>query len=279
MAKKYLLFDIGATKTRFAVSADGRNLRSLRIVPTPQKFDAAMKVFDLTIQGIVSGRLSAAAGGVPGPADYKQGIMLKTPNLPAWKGKPLKKTLEKIFNAKVYLENDALMSALGEANYGAGKGYRKVLYVTVSTGVNAKLIVDGKISELSGSGVGHQIIDASGPKCPHCGVRGTWESYVSGAALRRRYGKAPRDILDKKIWDEEAKWLALGIANSIRHWSPQIVVMGGGIALSGKVSLVSVNSYLKQFMRTFPAVPQVKKAILGDLGGLRGALAYLRQQK
>lgn len=270
----YLVFDIGATKMRLAISENGQKLNEPKIIPTPQNFQEAMTQFkQLTQELIGSEKIAAAAGGIKGSLDKKEGVLLNPPNLPNWKGKSFKQEAERIISAPVYLENDAVLAGLGEANFGAGKDHHIVVYLTVSTGVGGVRIINGKVDENAlGFEPGHQIIVPDGLPCG-CGGKGHLESYISGAGLKRRYGKNSEEITDPRIWDEVAKFLAIGLNNTILHWSPDIVILGGAVMKS--VDLEKVKIFLKEYLTIFPNPPEVVLAKYDSDGGLLGALKLI----
>lgn len=268
MKGPYLVFDIGATNTRFAFSKDGKRLRKPIIFKTPKDFGQAMKVFGQKVkeEGI---KINSAAGGIAGPLDTKKEKLLNAPNLPKWNGKPLKKEMEKALGAKVVFENDTALVGLGEAVKGAGKGYDIVCYLTVSTGVNGARVVDGKIDKNAlGFEIGKHIIDFESKE--------TLEGITSGGAIEKKFGKKPEDIKIESFWDKEAEILAIGVYNSILYWSPEVVVMGGGVMNNFPIDLV--RKHLKKLPQIFENMPEVKEAKLGDIGGLEGALQLLKDR-
>lgn len=94
--------------------------------------------------------------------------------------------------------------------------------------------------------------------------------------LKKKYGKKPYEITDKKIWDETAKILAYGLNNTIVHWSPDIIVLGGSMFKKIGIPVPRVRFHLKNILKIFPELPAVEKAELGDVGGLYGALVFLK---
>ncbi len=267
----YLLFDIGGTKMRLALSGNRKSFGKVKIVPTPKRFSEAMGLFGKTARELANGKkFSLAIGGTPGPFN-KARTKIFPQNLPQWKNKDLKKALEKTLRAKVYLENDSALVGMGEVIYGAGKGRKIVAYLTISTGVGGARIVEGKIDRNSfGFEPGGQIIDK--------GLSKTLEDMISGKALEHRYHKKPHEILDPKIWNQTARLLAVGLNNTIVHWSPDVIVLGGSMMKKIGIPIPRVREHLKKILR-FPAMPAIRKASLGDLGGLYGALAFLKDLK
>lgn len=276
----YLLFDIGGTNMRLAVSEDGKKIKKKRIVPTPKNFARGVARFKEIAKSISGGKIKAAAGGLPGPLNKDRSRLLTAPQLPDWAGKPLRESLKKSLDVPVYLENDVALVALGEANYGAGKGYPIVAYCIIGTGVNGARIVDGKIDKTAfGFEIGHQIINTEAKFSDALGIRGSLEAYVGGANVERRFGKKPYEIKDNKVWNELAGWLSVGLNNTIVHWSPDILVLGGSMMKGVGIKIEDVENHLKKTLKVFPNLPKIKKARLGKLGGLWGALAYLKQMQ
>ncbi|PIT92262.1 MAG: hypothetical protein COU08_03045 [Candidatus Harrisonbacteria bacterium CG10_big_fil_rev_8_21_14_0_10_42_17] len=284
----YLLFDIGGTKMRLAVSEDGATFGEPIIISTPKNFDEGMKVFSKLSKTLSGGRMiTFAGGGVPGPLDAGKSCLLASPNLSGWVGKPLRASIQVAVGAPTFLENDTAIVGLGEAVHGAGRGYAITVYVTISTGVNGVRIVDGVIDRNAfGFEIGHQVIafsahgtkDGDLPICLNCPVPGHLEAYVSGTAIAKRYGKKPYDIHDEAIWDTVARHLAYGLNNTIVHWSPHIVVLGGSMMKEIGIPLDRVQHHLRETLTIFPVLPDLKKAELKDIGGLYGALAFLKQK-
>ncbi|TSC67171.1 MAG: glucokinase [Parcubacteria group bacterium Gr01-1014_72] len=276
----YLLFDIGATKMRVAVSVDGETFGEPAIEETPQDFEeGVLRITALALERSGGQKIAAACGGIAGPFDRTKSVLVNAPHLPKWKGKPLRAALEAKLGTPVTLENDTALVGLGEATAGAGKGQRIVAYITVSTGVNGVRTVGGNIDESAlGFEIGHQIIDAGGALANAFHGEGRLEDFVSGSSFLRRFGKHPRDITDEAMWEETARLLAIGVHNTILHWSPDIVVIGGSMMKTPGISLARVDEHLKKILTIFPERPPLVPASLGDFGGLHGALALLQKQ-
>ena len=256
-----ILFDIGATKIRMAYSVDGEIFEEPKVFETPKNYEEILNLFKETTKELADERgIKTIAGGmsrsIPGLTDDR-----------------FKKDLVEIFGVAALIENDAAMVGLGEANWGAGRGFEIVAYVTVSTGVGGTRIVNGKIDEHAiGFEPGKQIIDVNTKK--------TLEEMISGKALAEKTGKHPKEITDENIWDEHAKILAIGLNNIIVEWSPNCVVLGGSMITGNpSISVEKTEQYLKEILKIFPQLPAIRKAELGDFGGLYGALAYLKDLK
>ncbi|MDP4001348.1 MAG: ROK family protein [bacterium] len=270
MNKKYLLFDIGGTNTRLALFRQGaKSFDEPIIYKTPKKFSDGMKKLKTMATQVCGSKIAGAAGGIAGPMDSTKAKLVNPPNLKGWGGKNFKSTLSKIINAPVTVDNDTAVVGLGEAVAGAGKGFPIVVYVTVSTGVNGVRVVNGKIDpSYLGFEMGKQIMDEQGRNL---------EWYVSGNSLKKRYGKIPHEIKDKKIWANVIKHLAVGLNNTILHWSPHVVVLGGGVM--NEMTMPPIAKELKKILKIYPKLPAIKRSKLGDFGGLHGARTLIRQIK
>ena len=266
---------------RIASSKNAKDLEKSKIVATPEKFDDGMLVFKNTVRELAgTNDIEAIAGGVAGPLDKERKAILNAPNLKGWWAAPLKSELERICQGPVYLENDTAIVGLGEAIYGAGSGKNIVAYITVSTGVNGVRIVGGEISPSAmGFEIGQQIINFDGERfCPACDAPGYLESYISGSAFEKKFAKKPYEIFDPDLWEETAKLLAIGLNNVVVFWSPDIIVLGGAMILGNPaISIERVKFHFDQLLKIFPEPPPIEKAALGDVGGLYGGLAFLRQ--
>ncbi len=147
----------------------------------------------------------------------------------------------------------------------------------------------GKIDANSmGFEVGHQILDADSSIIPEMKKfekqikekgwnYGSLTSYISGSAVRLRYGKEAKEIDDEKVWEKLAEILAIGLNNVVVFWSPDVIVLGG--SMMNKIPIDKVKDNLNKTLKIFLEHPEIKKAELGDSSGLYGALALIAQMK
>jgi glucokinase len=224
------------------------------------------------------GPVAGAVVGVPGPIDYSSGEVLRLSNLPGWEGPISAGHLTEEFGLPVLLANDADLAALGEHRYGAGRGSSDMLYLTCSTGVGAGVILDGRLvhGRLSLAEVGHTIIDRSSHE--------TVERLGSGTALARLAGEDAASVAARaRAGDADARRhfaavaedFAIGVFNLVHCYSPQIVVIGGGMSQAGDLLLEPIRAMLGQCSAGCPASrASVVRAEGGDDVGLRGAAAY-----
>jgi glucokinase len=272
----FLLFDIGGTQTRIALAHRDEIIEESDY-QTIQSYPEALAMLVREARSMAgSNAITAAVIGVPGPLNADKTMLLNAPNLSEWVGQSLHDDLSDGLKVPVHIENDAALAGLGEAVYGAGSGYRVVAYLTISTGVGGVRIVDKKIDvNIMGFEPGHQYIDLDKsvyPQAPY----GTLEKYVSGEAIQARTGIPAHEITDQDIWRATETTLAFGIHNTIVHWSPEVVVLGGGLVRSEAVSITTIANHLQEIMYIFPEIPPLKKADLDDNSGLMGALALAK---
>jgi len=249
--------------------------------------------------------------GAPGPLDVDAGVLTAPPNLPGWRRVPLKKLIEDHLGVVAFLENDANAAALAEYHFGAGKGVRNMIYVTVSTGIGGGLILDGELyggSDGAAGEVGHMTILPHGPLCG-CGNRGHLEALASGTAIAREAREliakgvptlvselvsGDLDLVSAKVvaqaaqrGDLEAKriiaqamdYLGIGMANLANIFNPDLIVLGGGLTNLGDELFVPVRRMVKRI--AFPIVASslriVPAALGADVGVVGAAVVAILQ--
>lgn len=265
-----LVFDIGATRTRVAL-AEGSELHKVVRVETDANATGFASFLGLLEELTKDVQLTAVCGGIAGQLEGEAGHLTLVPNLPAWEDVPVLKGLKQLFECPVYVLNDVMAGGLGEAHYGAGVVKGTMAYFTLSTGVNAVRLVDGNIdTSIVRYEIGQHLVETKQ------GGVATWESLVSGAAMEQRYGKKPREVKRKAIWDKETEHLALGLYNVILDWTPEVVVLGG--SMMRDINLRDLAHDLDELPNVLPHWPQLKRAKLGDIAGLWGSLQYLEQK-
>jgi glucokinase len=265
----FIVFDIGGTNSRFASSKDGTTLLETITKPTPQNLDEAVLLYEEIITKLSSEeKIDGIAGGVPGMLTTDKAQLSAAPHLRSWVNKPIREYLQRISKCQnVYLENDAAMASLGEASFGAGKDYRIVAYMGIGTGIGGARVVDGVIDARSqGFEPGHMVI-APGKDL---------ETVISGTTIMQKYHKKAAE-LDDVFWHEFEEYLIMGLQNITVMWSPDIIVLGGGVILESGLSQDRIMLHLYKTLTIYPRLPKIIKASLGDHAGLMGALTYLKQ--
>ena len=244
----------------------------------------------------------------PGPLDTETGTALDIPTLRGFSNYPLRDELQRRLPFPVNLENDGIAAAIGEWQFGAGRGISNLVYVTVSTGIGGGAIIDGRVvrgRKGMAAHVGHMSIVRDGELCP-CGNKGCFEAYASGTAFTKRAQTRAMEcsetslmrngeVLDSRsvfaaarhgdsfanrLVDEEAEILGRGFTNLLHIFSPEIVIMGGGLSQQFERLRPGIQAYMAR--RAMPAFRDIKvvRSALGQNSGLVGAaaLAFLAQR-
>jgi glucokinase len=306
-----LAIDLGGTDLRAAVIDASGRIVAFAATPTDAKGGPVAVVDQIVgllaqVRGRVSGLDILGLGvGAPGPLDPRQGIVIDAPTLAGWRNVPLAGLLSEHLALPVRLENDANAAALGEWRYGAGRGAQSIVFVTVSTGIGGGVVADGRL--LHGwrglaAEIGHMTVADHGSPC-FCGNIGCWEALASGSALGRRATEqtsvgdgsilrrlsvdgavSGRNVIDSArlgdahaltLLEQEARWLGIGFVNLLHLYSPERLIVGGGIAngldlMKGTIA----QTIATRALRPYRDVPVVA-AELDRHAGLIGAASLI----
>ena len=239
---------------------------------------------------------------VPGPVNPYTGIIAYAPNIKGWENFPLRQILQDRFPVKINLANDANVAALGEWRFGAGKGHKDLVYMTISTGIGGGVILDNHLL-LGVAGLatelGHLIIQPDGPLCG-CGHPGHLESFSSGTGIAKYFNKKRSegfptslqtnhaasskeisaaamkgDDLAIEAFAIAARYLGIGISNYLHIFNPSIVILGGGVTHSWSILYEPLMKSIKECITSSRYMENliVTRAALGDDAGLFGGLA------
>ncbi len=309
MLKYAIAVDLGGTQVRAAlVDSEGHILeRDQVLTDAIGGPEIVIEQIDRLVKGISSSAGGREILGVgvssPGPLDTEQGIALSLPTITGFSEFALGAALRSCISYPVVLENDGIAAAIGEWRFGAGIGFSNVVYVTVSTGIGGGVIIDGRVMRgrrgMAGH-VGHMIIVPDGEVCG-CGTRGCFEAYGAGPAFtararKRAFGHATSilglkaeditsqsvfvaakagDTLALELVAEEAKILGMGFSSLFHLFSPDVLIMGGGLSHEFEMLVPGINAQIQvSAMPAFKSVPVVK-AKLGGNSGLVGAASLV----
>lgn len=293
-----LAFDIGGTKIAGAlVSRDG-SIHARHIAPTPL---ADIPRGILHTLGQMCAHLRESAGqhtligigiGTAGQVDTTRGtITYAVDTLPGWAPTPLAGALREIAGLPVVVENDVNALALGEAHFGAGRGFSSGLYAAVGTGIGGAVIVDGRLwhgAHWSAGEIGHIVVDWRGDRVCNCGQSGHLEAYAAGPAIVREYcrmtGADPKidlrqiarlaadgDDAARRVIAEGAEILGLALGGLLNTLDPEILVIGGGLAELGAPWWEPFERALRACPMPAPQQVILKRAELGVDAALVGA--------
>ncbi|HYL73732.1 MAG TPA: ROK family protein [Bryobacteraceae bacterium] len=216
--------------------------------------------------------------GFGGPVLFdRQRIVLST-HVGGWSDFDLPAFVQDLIGARPVMDNDANVGALGEALYGAGRGYRPLFYMTLSTGIGGGIVTSGETvyrgADSYAGEIGHITIRPDGPECL-CGWRGCFERMCCGLWLERDHGRPAKELMqDAAFVERYVVDLAMGLKAAIMLLNPARIVIGGGIAKAGDAVFVPLRSELRRQITDWSrARIDVVPAGLGDDSVLYGAMA------
>ncbi len=302
--------DLGGTLVRVgAINERGQLLASYQLPIQPELgpetgINRIVLLIEKTLHDVQGTQLKGIGIGATGPIDRMHGTIQNPYTLPNWENVPITSILADRFNVPVTLENDADAAALGEYRVGAGQNCSRLYAITIGTGIGTAFILNGQIYRgLDGVHPegGHIIIDPSGPLC-YCGAQGCWESLASGTAiacqaksnlsrltssLLFRMAEGDSSRIDARMVAEAAqngdeyaieilkiaaKYICIGLINIIMLFTPEIVVMSGGVMNSASFFMPAIQQAISSHNIMVPAIRvQVLLAKLGNNAGLIGA--------
>jgi glucokinase len=262
----------------------------------------------LAQQGLDLTNLAGAGIGVPGPADYQAGVIIKSTNMPAFQNVPMKQMLEVKLKCSVAFENDGNVACYGEFAVGAGKDIDDMVFFTLGTGIGCGIVSKGRLirgATGNAAEVGHMIVAPEGESC-NCGQQGCVEAIASASNTARRaavavtagdtsslkqvldnHGEitckdvyqhlAQGDPLAKRITDETHEALAIMCVNMLHVIDPACIVFAGGMIAAGDTLLNGIRSQFDKRMWTLRKESvKLVFASLGEDAGVIGAAALAR---
>ena len=300
---KYCLgIDIGGTKTAVTLADSSATPIITKSFPTNPKEGAVSLVERIKAcyaelckeKSIKSEQVSFCGVACPGPLDVKKGKIVHIATM-GFRNVPIREMLTEALGIPVYLENDANCAALAESIMGVARGADPLVYVTISTGVGAGIITDGKIlsGALSSAGeIGHLTVEPNGRECP-CGKKGCLELYSSGTAIANSATAVRSEPTDTKtvfalarkgdkkmqaIIENAADKLGLALSSVYHLIDPEAIVLGGSVTKDYSDFSEALNNALAKY--TQPVENRKFNIKISDFGGeqvLLGALLYAKQ--
>ena len=311
----YIGIDLGGTNIAAGI-VDGENGKIVIKDSVPTKADRepdeiikdmASLCKDLVKrQNLTLDDIGYAGIATPGTADHDNGVVVYSNNLP-FRNYPIAAKLSEFLGIdKVLIENDANAAAKGEAAFGAAKGYKDSITITLGTGLGGGIIINGKVYSgynYAGAELGHTVIVVDGLPCT-CGRRGCWEAYSSATGLinmtkKHMEGTTKKDTsmwdyveqegkvsgrtafammkkgdkMAAEVVDEYIRYLAEGVINMINIFQPEVFVIGGGICNEKEYLTKPLIEYINkyQYNKDKSKGVIVKTALLGNDAGIIGA--------
>jgi len=306
--KKYAIgIDLGGTHLRIALVSEGGEIVQKIKMPSSENIE---EILQGSIRELLTEGVMGIGVGVAGLIDTYKGTVSESPNLPRIEGVDISDTLRKAFHLPVVLENDANMAAMGEKWRGEGRNFRNFVLLTLGTGIGGGLIYDHVLMDVAAE-IGHMSIMANGKRCS-CGNYGCLEAYASGTAILSRAIKSLEDgaesavrescrgniykltsediykaaldgdILSREILREAGRYLGVGISNLIHIFSPDAVILAGGLIGAWNIFIQEAikEASRRTFKQLFEKV-RILPSSLGDDAGILGAsqLVFTCQKK
>lgn len=285
--------DLGGTAIKLGHFTQAGQCITRLTMPTPQPSTpaAVLEAIAAAIVSLDPNHEAVAIGvGTPGPADAAGRIARVAINLAGWRDVPIADTLETATGRPVVVANDANCAGLGEAWLGAGRAFKDMLTLTLGTGVGGAIILDGQLfvgRQGTAGELGLITLNPEGPPC-NSGNQGSLEQHCSVQAIERETGLTPAALYDKAkggdaaaiaFWHTYGRWLGAGVASLVYVFTPEAVILGGGISAAAELFLPTMQAELER--RVLPSSRegmQVLIAKLGNQAGMAGAARLAMQQ-
>ncbi|HNT73979.1 MAG TPA: ROK family protein [Anaerolineae bacterium] len=307
---QFIAVDLGGTQIRAARYTADDVLEARVAMPTEadEGQSAVLRRVQLAIHQVwpMDNPVSGIAIGVPGPIDFKRGVVRFAPNLPGWQNVPLRDILLEKFHAPVFVGNDADVAALAEHRFGAGRGVADMIYMTISTGIGGGMIFNNRLftgGNGLGGEIGHLVVDMQGPLCG-CGNSGCLEVMASGTAIARQARERiiagepsvllemvrgdlakitakevneagqQGDPLSISVFEQAGAYLGATIVGMMYLLNPSLFVLGGSVTLAGDLLFGPLRQTIAaRAPQAYQEQTRVVPAMLGGDVGLWGALA------
>ena len=298
--------DFGGTSVKLGLVRGAELIERAEPIPT-SRHSHADDLFTEIVRAVAALRTRAPSGesvvalgaGLPGPVNHEAGIVHSLSNVPGWTEVPLRDQLAQATGLRTVIDNDAKAMTYAEWKFGAGRGGRNVICVTLGTGVGGGLILDGKIFRGSGNGageIGNISIDYRGAPGNY-GNFGAVEKYVGNREIAARavelYAKTGRartldectplalekealagDAVAQGFWRETGEMLGSCLADVVWLLNPDAIVLGGGVAKAGELLLAPVRETIRaRTSHVYTDNLSIVPAALGSDAGLIGAAA------
>jgi glucokinase len=287
---RHLGLDLGGTNVKWTVverAADGwRMLDRGQVTTLAERGPVAVveRLASVARQAVSADRQISTVGiGVPGLYDPAAGTTRFLPNLPGtWAGVAVAKGVGGAVGLPAALVNDARAFGLAELRLGAARRARSMIGLTIGTGVGGVIVLDGHVyhgRDGTGGELGHQTIEPDGPACG-CGNRGCLEALTRADRIAAACGTATAEeaVVRARSGDPRAssgiarigRYLGIGIANAVTVFTPEIVVIGGGLAAADRLLLDPIDEEIRMRVRTTSV--EHLRVVTAELGTWAGAI-------
>ena len=283
-----LAIDVGGTKFQMAVFDGADRMVEKETRSTDREGGRKWMLAQITVvakEWMQRYTFERCGIGFGGPVHFDEQRIAMSTHVGGWSDFKLSDALEPVLGLRPVMDNDANVGALGEGHFGAGRGYRPLFYMTLSTGIGGGILTaDSTIyrgADSYAGELGHMTIYPEGKECL-CGSRGCFERMCSGLWLERDYGRSAKELMmDPEFVRRYVVDLARGLKAAIMILNPARIVIGGGIAKSGQALFGPLRDELREQVPAgwSHARIDVVRAELGDDSVLWGALLLARASK
>jgi predicted NBD/HSP70 family sugar kinase len=266
----YIAIDVGGTKTLIAVFNNHGVVQETKKFETPTDYPAFIECLAQNVALLSTNEFSYGCIAIPGKVDRLHGIGIAFGNLP-WKDISIQADIETICHCPFFVENDANLAGLSEAVL-LKDSYRKVLYLTVSTGIGSIYVIDGVMdNDTLDAEVGNMLLE-------HRGKLASWQSFASGKAIVKQFGKRASDIDDQAAWYSIAHNLAVGIITLIATYTPEVIVIGGGVGTHINKFHDTLVDILKIYENPLVSIPPIVGAQRAEEAVIYGCYELIYQR-
>ncbi len=265
-----LAVDIGGTKTLLASFTNEGHLTNTAKFDTAQNYNHFLEELAATIARLGEDEYQLSCVAIPGRVDAEHGRGVSFGNL-GWRNVPIQADVEHIIKAPVIVENDAKVGGLSEALL-IKKEFKRVLYVTIGTGIGFALITNGVIDDQLGSGGGHSFYVA------YQGKTQRWEEFASGKAIVKQFGKRAEDIRSEADWKTIARRISVGLADLNAIFEPEVIIIGGGVGQFYQRFGHFLHGYLKKYETPLTPMPFIKAAQRPEEAVIYGCFELAKQR-
>ncbi len=264
--------DIGGTKTLLAVFTESGKLLHESRFETNKDYAVFLQDLANTAHTLETAKAKAACIAVPGLIDRQKGSVIKLGNLP-WQNKSIAQDVSRALGiSNVCIENDSKLAGIAEGSYlRQTDPFKRIYYITISTGIGGTLLIDGKIAQ--------EVIDGEIGMVPvnHNSQMVRWEDTASGRAFYEKYGQKAADVDDPEIWEEFSQYIGFGISMICCIYQVEAIIFGGGLGQH----LAKFKKYLAPYVTNYlnPTINRPKKLVAthyGDDAVIYGCYLYAK---
>jgi fructokinase len=287
--------EAGGTKFVCAIGSGPEDLQNEVRFETTSPQETINRTLEYFKEQYLKQKLLAIGIGSFGPIELNRessnyGFVKSTPK-PGWSNINICGLIEEELKIPIGFNTDVNAAALGEYEWGAGRGLNNFIYLTIGTGIGGGVMINGRLLHgLQHPEMGHIFIPQDIKSDPYEGNcpfhKNCFEGLASGPAMKNRWGKSPEDLNeDHKAWDLEVQYISLALTNYICTLTPERIIIGGGI-MEQKKLLPLIHTTVKKMLNNYIQLEEITDNIekyivlpsLGNKAGILGAIALAKKE-